>query len=1131
MQGSGQTLAIVEVGESVVIDSVREYCSALALPTPKVTVVPSTAVSDGSRWDDGIIGPTVAAQIGASLLPAGEVAIHVVDGTEMGIAQGVADAVLNSGAAVVCVNLAVAESEISTGLRTVLHDEFARAAVAGVTVCCPASLHADPGADEVPFPACSDLVLAVGGSGLVLRMDGEVVGEHATVSYSPFSRCVGAPAWQQHATAAHRGTDPRNSGRALPDVVACDACEVLIDGVMRRIGSASVPTILWGALLTLACEELGQRLGFITEAIWSTAGLGRALRRVAVTYDGEQHTLGYVEPWYLWTGWGSPNGAKVLPALLRAAAVRQGMSSKQSLARGLESLGEWRRSRSLASLDAAIDAFRNARLLGPGTPEGLDACLAAERDALGMRLALAPRRTDLDDIIVAITEAVGLSDMPDRHGDLGYYRMLRYFQRGSIDDLNAGVVEFKKALSTTAPGDIERYARVLNVAWASEARYDRKGARDEEYQVILVDGEERWRGPRDLVHPIYLLELALIPQPGWAPPPSALVPRLKRNLANLLVRYGRDLATRTSDERAADITRAVRLLEEALAESAPDSEDFVTCANSLWAAIGTAERVGFVPRHVYDDPARRDRLVDALTSSARVRVDPVLRAQSDRNLAALLAGRSNPGDNDEHRAVELYRNLVVTAAPVAAAVSLRAALDWARWALSRAAWEEAEEAHRTAQFHVTALVEQQHGWRDRYTWTKDAGSIAAIGAYALAKTGRTTDAAVALDRGRAIMLSHRLELLGAQPHEIPPDTSVVYLLATVAGGLALASTPGGGWSAQWLPKLTASAVQSRFEAYALAYDRFDKEGPATAGGLWLQEVERAVSFLSDPLNEVLRGLSKIERAVLVPVGQLGLLPMAGAAVTGAPDGLRVTVVPSPRLLSTPGIDAEPQQALVVRDEALSNTEWETSAVVASFPGQSSLLPQEATAAALLDAWPAGGVIHFACHASIDYGTPLNSGIRLASGERLTVENILTSPLPPVSVAVLSACETGVADPYMTDEGIGLSAALLTGAARGVVATLWSVDDLSTSLLMLRFYSLWRHQREHPSMALAHAQAWIRGSSDTEKVDFVRVDAVNEGLLDEPSGDEMAAALRDRFDATGPDSFAHPYYWAGFQYSG
>jgi len=56
------------------------------------------------------------------------------------------------------------------------------------------------------------------------------------------------------------------------------------------------------------------------------------------------------------------------------------------------------------------------------------------------------------------------------------------------------------------------------------------------------------------------------------------------------------------------------------------------------------------------------------------------------------------------------------------------------------------------------------------------------------------------------------------------------------------------------------------------------------------------------------------------------------------------------------------------------------------------------------------------------------------------------------MVTLSACETGLGRVTRGDEVWGFSRAFLGAGARSLVVSLWPVSDLSTELLMKRFYA-------------------------------------------------------------------------------
>jgi CHAT domain-containing protein len=135
------------------------------------------------------------------------------------------------------------------------------------------------------------------------------------------------------------------------------------------------------------------------------------------------------------------------------------------------------------------------------------------------------------------------------------------------------------------------------------------------------------------------------------------------------------------------------------------------------------------------------------------------------------------------------------------------------------------------------------------------------------------------------------------------------------------------------------------------------------------------------------------------------------------------------------------------------------------------------------------------------------------------------------LVVLSTCESGLIDIRRApDEFIGLPAGFLEAGTPAVVATLWDVDDISTRLLIERFY------RGHlyglpPAAALRAAQRWLRDIS------------VQEALLDEhyaevyrtttdPEQRKMAFRTM-RYFKRHPEErpFASPRHWAAFALTG
>lgn len=86
------------------------------------------------------------------------------------------------------------------------------------------------------------------------------------------------------------------------------------------------------------------------------------------------------------------------------------------------------------------------------------------------------------------------------------------------------------------------------------------------------------------------------------------------------------------------------------------------------------------------------------------------------------------------------------------------------------------------------------------------------------------------------------------------------------------------------------------------------------------------------------------------------------------------------------------------------------------------------------------------------------------------------------LVVLSACETAAPGTPLPDEVVALPTGLLQAGAASVIASLWSVPDQATTMLMAEFYRRLCREHQAPALALRDAQTWMRDTSDAEKAD-------------------------------------------------
>jgi CHAT domain-containing protein len=100
-------------------------------------------------------------------------------------------------------------------------------------------------------------------------------------------------------------------------------------------------------------------------------------------------------------------------------------------------------------------------------------------------------------------------------------------------------------------------------------------------------------------------------------------------------------------------------------------------------------------------------------------------------------------------------------------------------------------------------------------------------------------------------------------------------------------------------------------------------------------------------------------------------------------------------------------------------------------------------------------VHLACHGSQRQDNPTKSGLMLEDG-CLTLEEVIKLDLPKAEFAFLSACQTVTGEETLSDEAVHIAGGMLLAGYRGVVATMWSIQDDLAPEVADEFY---RHMME------------------------------------------------------------------------
>ncbi|MBT1700156.1 CHAT domain-containing protein [Fulvivirgaceae bacterium PWU4] len=147
-----------------------------------------------------------------------------------------------------------------------------------------------------------------------------------------------------------------------------------------------------------------------------------------------------------------------------------------------------------------------------------------------------------------------------------------------------------------------------------------------------------------------------------------------------------------------------------------------------------------------------------------------------------------------------------------------------------------------------------------------------------------------------------------------------------------------------------------------------------------------------------------------------------------------------------------------------------------------LIAEEATEAVVKREWSSDtNIVHIAAHGWFQHGASLQSGIVLAAGGYLSVDDLMSMNVDS-RIVILSACDTGKSELKGSDI-VGIVRGLLCAGASAIVVSMTPAYDVAGTLLMIQLHRNLRHQ--HPlGKALLLAQQWLSSITAAEALDFL-----------------------------------------------
>ncbi len=326
---------------------------------------------------------------------------------------------------------------------------------------------------------------------------------------------------------------------------------------------------------------------------------------------------------------------------------------------------------------------------------------------------------------------------------------------------------------------------------------------------------------------------------------------------------------------------------------------------------------------------------------------------------------------------------------------------------------------------------------------------------------------------------------------------------------------------------------------------------------WRNNLPELLEQLSEILNisyiteTIQNSNSQIQNLILIPHRDLHRFPLHGLF----PDNFTINYLPSAQIGLT--INSQSQNShqniinpdlLIVEysgagreDEGLerltyAQIESETIARIFENTNLKYISDNEANKNTVKQALAGYNIFHFSGHGSYDNKRPQNSAIYLNYNSTdkkinpdLTLPEIHNLNLKNYQLVSLSACETAITGNETVEaEYVGLVSAFLDRGVSYVVSSLWTVNEISTSLLMIYFYRQIKKGKA-PKIALARAIKWLINLNYKKLERFYRFSfsQLSEGDSSRIVLQAYLKSIKNNQDKL----FDHPYYWAGFIITG
>jgi kumamolisin len=283
VNGSGECIALIELGGGYRNEDMQNYFSKLGIPLPIITAqsvdgalnTPSTADTA-----DGEVALDI--EVAGAVAPGAKIVVYFAPNTDKGFLDAISSAIHDTvnNPSVISISWGASESQWTEQAMQNYNETFMSAAALGVTITVAAgdngsSDRETDGKAHVDFPASSPYAIACGGTRLLTDSETVWNDQDGWATGGGISDIFPVPDYQKKISLPPSVNGNKKKGRGVPDIAAnadsASGYNVLVDGQWTVVGGTSAVAPLIAGLIALANQKLKKRVGFIQPKIYSSS--------------------------------------------------------------------------------------------------------------------------------------------------------------------------------------------------------------------------------------------------------------------------------------------------------------------------------------------------------------------------------------------------------------------------------------------------------------------------------------------------------------------------------------------------------------------------------------------------------------------------------------------------------------------------------------------------------------------------------------------------------------------------------------------------------------------------------------------------------------------------------------------